>query len=105
MRVQDLSHEVSDKNESTRLIHAGTPDFLFKLSSIAAMNSAGVSAMRTRFISPYGLTTSRIEVETTGLPAAKYSGVFVGLINLVASLRANGIRATSHPARYEGKSS
>ena len=32
-------------------------------------------------------------------PAARYSGVFVGLMKRVASLRANGISATSHPAR------
>ena len=31
-------------------------------------------------------------------PAARYSGVFVGLMNRVDSLRANGSHATSHPA-------
>ncbi len=50
-------------------------------------------------LSPYGRTTSRIEVDTTGLPAARYSGVLVGLMKRVASLRANGSSATSQPAR------
>ena len=43
-------------------------------------------------------TTSAIGVETTGFPAARYSGVFVGLMYLVAAFIANGIIATSHPA-------
>jgi hypothetical protein len=46
----------------------------------------------------YGRTTSRIEVDTTGLPAAKYSGVFVGLMKRVDSFLANGIIATSQLA-------
>ena len=41
-------------------------------------------------------------VDTTGLPAARYSGVFVGLMNLVAAFMAKGIMATSHPAMYCG---
>jgi hypothetical protein len=44
-------------------------------------------------------------VETTGRPAARYSGVFVGLMNRVASFRANGRIATSQPDRYAGSSS
>ena len=44
-------------------------------------------------------------MDTTGLPAAMYSGVLVGLMNRVASLRANGSRATSQPAMYPGSSS
>jgi hypothetical protein len=39
-----------------------------------------------------------MDVDTTGFPAARYSGVFVGLMKRVASLRANGNIATSHPA-------
>jgi hypothetical protein len=39
-----------------------------------------------------------MDVETTGRPAARYSGVLVGLMNRVASLRAKGSNATSHPA-------
>ena len=45
-----------------------------------------------------------MDVETTGLPAAMYSGVLVGLMNRVASFRANGSSATSQPARYCGNS-
>jgi len=45
-----------------------------------------------------------MEVETTGLPAAKYSGVLVGLMKRVDSFLANGISATSQPAMYRGKS-
>jgi hypothetical protein len=48
---------------------------------------------------PYGSTTSRIAVDTTGFPAARYSSVFVGLMNRVASFSANGMIATSHPLR------
>ena len=58
--------------------------------------------MRTRPCRPYGRTTSRIAVDTTGFPAAMYSNTFVGLIILVESFRANGSRATSHPARKFG---
>lgn len=43
--------------------------------------------------------TSLIGVETTGLPAARYSGVLVGLMKRVESLIANGINATSQPER------
>ena len=38
-------------------------------------------------------------------PAARYSGVFVGLMKRVASFRANGRMATSQPLRYDGSSS
>jgi hypothetical protein len=40
-----------------------------------------------------------MDVETTGRPPARYSGVFVGLMYSVAAFRANGMIATSHPAR------
>ncbi len=43
-------------------------------------------------------------VDTTGFPAAMYSSVFVGLTKRVASFRANGIIATSHPAMCSGRS-
>ena len=46
-----------------------------------------------------------MEVETTGSPAARYSGVFVGLMKRVASLRANGSMAMSQPASSDGSSS
>ena len=65
---------------------------------MASTKSSGVSAMRASRSSPYGRTTSGIDVDTTGLPAARYSGVFVGLMKRVASLRAKGSIATSQPA-------
>ena len=46
-----------------------------------------------------------IGVLTIGLPAAMYSRVLVGLMNRVASLRANGCRQTSQPAMKRGSSS
>src|SRR5687767_11915998 len=90
------SQDVSRRNASASLCR------LAASSAIAAVhartNPATSSAMRARRRSPYGLTTSRIDVETTGLPAARYSGVLVGLMNRVDSLRANGSSATSQPA-------
>ena len=44
-------------------------------------------------------------VDTTGRPAARYSGVFVGLMKRVASFSANGISATSQRAMVAGSSS
>jgi len=41
-------------------------------------------------------------VLTTGLPAAMYSTVLVGLMYFVESLRAKGRSATSHPERNAG---
>src|SRR6185369_9995547 len=93
-----LSHDVADKNASTResqYSESPTRSILFA----AAINSSAVDAISTSFISPYGLTTSRIGVEITGFPAARYSGVFVGLIKRVDSFSANGINAMSQPAR------
>ena len=55
--------------------------------------------------SPYARTTSAIGVETTGFRAARYSGVFVGEIERVAAFSANGMIATSSPARNAGNSS
>ena len=67
-------------------------------ASIAiATNCAGSSATKTR--SPWSRTTSRTAVETIGLPPAMYSRVFVGLIVLVASFSAHGIRQTSNDFR------
>ena len=43
-------------------------------------------------------------VDTTGNPAARYSGVFVGLMNRVASFMAKGSIPTSQPPKYRGKS-
>ena len=51
---------------------------------------------------PYGSTTSWMPVLTTGRPAARYSGVLVGLMYRVASLCANGIiPRPSRPGRPE----
>ena len=44
-------------------------------------------------MSPYGSATSVIGVLTIGRSAAMYSSVLVGLMNRVASLRANGQQA------------
>ena len=63
------------------------------------------SATSMKPLSPNIRTTSRTDVETTRRPAARYSGVFVGLMNRVESLCANGSSATSQPDRYRGRSS
>ena len=55
-------------------------------------------------MSPNIALTSWIGVDTTGLPAAMYSSVLVGLMNSVDSLSANGIRHTLHPATSCGSS-
>ena len=65
---------------------------------MAATNASGVSAMRASpqiAIGPDDVADRR---RHDGRPAARYSGVFVGLMKRVASLRANGSIATSHPA-------
>jgi hypothetical protein len=41
-------------------------------------------------------------VDTTGNPAARYSKVFVGLMDRVASFSAKGMIATSKPAIIVG---
>ena len=71
----------------------------------ACTNDGASSAIRTSPRRRYGRMTSRIDVDTTGLPAARYSGVLVGLMKRVASLRANGRIATSQALKYFGKSS
>src|SRR4051794_18228956 len=94
--LQVMSHDILAKKASAR--RSSLPRGSTKAASQAAMKWLGVSAMRARPSTEYGRTTSRMEVETTGLPAARYSGVFVGLMKRVASFLANGIRATSQPA-------
>ena len=76
-----LSHDVSKRNESTAARCAAKPSA--KACSAASTNRAGSSATRTKPSRPYGSTTSVIEVETTGRPAARYSGVLVGLMKRV----------------------
>ena len=68
----------------------------------ASTNAAGESAISTT--SAYASATSRMRVLTIGFSAAMYSSTFVGLMNRVASLSANGIRQTSHDAINEGSS-
>ena len=65
---------------------------------MAAAKASAVPAICTAGKAPYCRTTSTIGVDTTGRPAARYSGVLVGLMNRVASLMANGISATSQLA-------
>src|ERR687889_580407 len=83
---QVLSHEPAARCLSTRASH-GSFGRDKRASALRATSSA-VLAISTRPLSPYGRTTSVIAVETTGTPAARNSGVLVGLMNLVASLRA-----------------
>src|SRR6476469_5298527 len=97
--LQVRSHELPARNESTLVSH----DFLrllFKILSPHFTSSSAVRAICTSLLSPYGETTSLIGVDITGMPAAKYSGVFVGEINFVDSFIANGIIATSQPDKY-----
>ena len=68
----------------------------------AATNPSGPSPISTIPATPNGRTTSRIEVDATGRPAARYSGVLVGLMYAVASLWAKGMMARSQPDRYAG---
>src|SRR6185295_6795984 len=96
--AQVLSQEMFSRNASTLFNHSVFPVSVSSFSA-AAIKSSAVSAISTSFNSPYGLTTSRIEVEIVGLPAAKYSGVFVGLMKRVDSFRANNRSAMSQPAR------
>src|SRR3954447_410685 len=102
MSAQVRSQDRFDRNASGGARRADRSEA--SASSIASENSPAVSAIHARPSRPYGCTTSRIDVDTTGLPAARYSGVFVGEMKRVESLRANGRIATSQPARYSGSS-
>src|ERR671932_147116 len=104
IEFQVRSQEICSRKVSTRSSHPDSLQSSFIAASAAATNSATVSAILTKRSCPYGRTTSRIEVDTTGLPAARYSGVLVGLMKRVDSLRAKGNKATSHPAIYAGNS-
>ena len=75
------------------------PRAIASASVQAAMKPGRSAAIRTASVSPYWRITSRIAVETTGRPPARYSGVLVGLMKRVASLIAKGISATSQPDR------
>jgi hypothetical protein len=68
-----------------------------RAASQATINSSAVLAMATTW--PYGTLTSLTGVLTIGNSAAIYSSTLVGLMNLVESFMANGIRQTSQPAR------
>src|SRR5947209_3780483 len=96
MRDHVRSHDVCVRRASTFAsrfaeLRVGSDDEIWR------MNSSGLSAIATRPSSPYGSTTSVIGVETAGRPAARYSGVFVGLIKRVDSFRANGSSPRSQP--------
>jgi hypothetical protein len=54
--------------------------------------------MRTSPSCPQPRPTSRMGDEMVRLPAARYSGVLVGLMKRVDSLSAKKSAATSHPA-------
>src|SRR5205085_9511770 len=96
IRSHVLCHELPARKRSTRSSQlASVPR---SARSHAATKLGASPAISTKPSSPYGRTTSLIGVETTGLPAARYSGVFVGLMKRVASFWANRSRATSHPA-------
>jgi uracil-DNA glycosylase len=78
MADQVASHDSPFRKSSTRARHSASG--ACSARSRQATNSAGSSAICTNARSPYGCTTSRIDVETTGRPAARYYGVFVGLM-------------------------
>ena len=96
IRLQMPSHDCVESSDCTRPSRSTVGSQ--RASRIPWTKRSGVSAMCARPMSPYVRTTSAMGVETTGLPAARYSGVFVGLMYWVAALSANGIIATSHPA-------
>ena len=66
---------------------------------IAAATARGRSAIVTRPSCPQSATTSGTGVETTGTPAARNSGVLVGLMNRVASFKAKGMNPACQCAR------
>src|SRR5205807_6925679 len=99
---QDVRASILSTESSQELLVRAAPACSARQASTAAMKSTTPLAIRTRPRSPYGRTTSWIGVDTTGLPAARYSGVFVGLMNFVEAFCANGNIATSQLARYEG---
>src|SRR5947207_1133147 len=70
-----------------------------KLKATACANASALSAICTNPLAPYGCTTSVIDVETTGKRAARYSGVFVGLMYRVAELCANGSMPADQPLK------
>src|SRR2546423_361315 len=100
---QVRSHEIFERKRSTRSRQTGGGGP--RSCPTGRTTSSGESAISTSRCSPYGRTTSLIDVDTTGQPAARYSGVLVGLMNRVDSFFANGSMATSHPERYSGSSS
>src|SRR5687767_14860706 len=99
MLLTTLFHEKADSNSSACACQLESIDrSRCIMRSHAVTKASGVEATATPSRSPYWRITSAIGVLTTGRPAARYSGVLVGLMNFVAALIANGIRATSHPA-------
>src|SRR4051812_9063260 len=103
MEDQTASHDIVSRKASARSRHF-IPIVKAIAPEMASTNSSAFEAMRAKPSSPYGRTTSRTGVETTGNPAERNSGVFVGLIKRVESFIANGMMATSQPAKYAGRS-
>src|SRR5687768_9384861 len=103
MPLHVLSQEPVERRWLTLISHRSSLLTVSERSKAAANPSASL-AIETSPSSPYGRTTSATGDETIRIPAARNSGVLVGLINRVASLIANGIIPACHPARYAGKS-
>src|SRR5688572_30397082 len=100
---QVRSHDVPAMQASTAASRSGESGSS-RAACTAAMKASASLATLTRPRPAKGVTTSAIGVDTTRLPPARYSSVFVGLMKRVDSLSANGISATSQPARYRGSS-
>ncbi len=94
---QVRSQEISASRPSTARSHSacGLP----RARANASAKAGGPSAMSTGPASPQSRTTSRTGVDTTGKPAARNSGVLVGLMKRVLSLRAKGMKPASQPDR------
>ena len=73
-----------------------------RVSRLAA--AAGLTLVASDSVVALQMFHSAMGVETTGRPAARYSGVLVGLMNSVASVSTKGMSATSQCARWAGKS-
>ena len=99
IRWKVSSHDRAPSAWSTSFSHSPWIRDSARAWSQAATNSTWVEATFTASRSPKWRTTSMIGVETTGRPAARYSGVLVGLMKRVDSLMAKGIKATSQPDR------
>src|SRR4051794_17324498 len=98
IRAYVASQELRSSTWSTLDSHSGSSRCERTLSS-APTNSQGDAAISTNPVAPQFLATSGTGVETTLRPAARYSGVLVGLIKRVAPFKAKGMKVASQPAR------